>query len=81
MMQAARSRDLYGLVARRTLGLGAGFAWEGELAGEAEAAAIAETAGGWRALALLQVGQTGRPRPNCASSGARRGAIPGWCGR
>jgi soluble lytic murein transglycosylase-like protein len=61
MMQAAQEpRTFYGLVARRTLGLGAGFAWEGELAGEAEAAAIAETAGGWRALALLQVGQTGR---------------------
>jgi len=58
MMQAAQEpRTFYGLVARRTLGLGAGFAWEGELAGEAEAAAIAETAGGWRALALLQVGQ------------------------
>ena len=61
MMQAAQEpRTFYGLVARRTLGLGAGFAWEGELAGEAEAAAIAETAGGWRALALLQVGQTAR---------------------
>ena len=40
MMQAAQEpRTFYGLVARRTLGLGAGFAWEGELAGEAEAAA------------------------------------------
>jgi soluble lytic murein transglycosylase len=61
MMQASQEpRTFYGLVARRTLGLGAGFAWEGELAGEAEAAAIAETAGGWRALALLQVGQMAR---------------------
>src|SRR3954467_12597829 len=61
MMQAAQEpRTFYGLVARRALGLGAGFAWEGELVGEAEAAAIAETAGGWRALALLQIGQTAR---------------------
>ncbi|TCZ61293.1 lytic transglycosylase domain-containing protein [Roseicella aquatilis] len=61
MMQAAQEpRTFYGLVARRALGLPAGFAWEGELAGEAEAAAVAETAGGWRALALLQVGQPAR---------------------
>jgi soluble lytic murein transglycosylase-like protein len=30
------------------------------VAGEAEAAAVAETAGGWRALALLQIGQAAR---------------------
>jgi soluble lytic murein transglycosylase-like protein len=61
MMQAAQEpRTFYGLVARRALGLGAGFAWEGELAGEAEAAAVAETAGGWRALALLQIGESSR---------------------
>lgn len=61
MMQAAQEpRTFYGLVARRSLGLGSSFAWEGELAGEAETAAVAETAGGWRALALLQVGQPAR---------------------
>jgi soluble lytic murein transglycosylase-like protein len=61
MMQAAQEpRTFYGLVARRSLGLGSSFAWEGELAGEAETAAVAETAGGWRALALLQIGQTAR---------------------
>ncbi|WP_236034091.1 lytic transglycosylase domain-containing protein [Belnapia mucosa] len=61
MMQAAQEpRTFYGLVARRSLGLGASFAWEGELAGEAETAAVAETAGGWRALALLQIGQAER---------------------
>ncbi|MGG5808905.1 transglycosylase SLT domain-containing protein [Falsiroseomonas sp. CW058] len=58
MMQAAQEpRTFYGLVARRALGLPMGFAWEREIAGEGEAAAIAETAAGWRALALLQVGQ------------------------
>lgn len=61
MMQAAQEpRTFYGLVARRALGLPMGFAWERELAGESEAAAIAETAAGWRALALLQIGQRDR---------------------
>ncbi|MDI3305884.1 MAG: lytic transglycosylase domain-containing protein [Acetobacteraceae bacterium] len=61
MMQAAQEpRTFYGLVARRALGLPANFAWQQELAGEAEAEAVAETAGGWRALALLQIGQTER---------------------
>ncbi|GAA0604748.1 lytic transglycosylase domain-containing protein [Craurococcus roseus] len=61
MMQAAQeSRTFYGLVARRSLGLPANFAWEGELAGDADMAPVAETAGGWRALALLQVGQHAR---------------------
>ena len=58
MLQAAQEpRTFYGLVARRALGLPPGFAWERDVAGEAEAAALAETSGGWRALALLQVGQ------------------------
>ncbi|WP_237216903.1 lytic transglycosylase domain-containing protein [Falsiroseomonas oryziterrae] len=61
LLQAAQEpRTFYGLVARRTLGLPMGFAWERELAGESEAAAVAETAAGWRALALLQVGQRDR---------------------
>jgi soluble lytic murein transglycosylase-like protein len=61
MMQAAQEpRTFYGLVARRSLGLQMGFAWERELAGEGEAAAIAESAAGWRALALMQIGQRDR---------------------
>jgi soluble lytic murein transglycosylase-like protein len=61
LMQAAQEpRTFYGLIARRALGLPMGLAWERELAGESEAAAIAETAAGWRALALVQVGQTER---------------------
>lgn len=61
MMQAAQEpRTFYGLVARRALGLPMGFAWEREIAGEGEAAAVAETAAGWRTLALLQVGQRER---------------------
>ncbi len=61
MMQAAQEpRTFYGAVARRALGLSPGFAWTREVLGEAEAAMLAETAGGWRALALLQVGQSAR---------------------
>jgi soluble lytic murein transglycosylase-like protein len=60
MLQAAQEpRTFYGLVARRVLGLSTGFAWERDTPGTAEGAALAETAGGWRALALLQVGQRG----------------------
>ena len=61
LLQAAQEpRTFYGLLARRALGLAPGFAWEGEVAGEAETNALAETAGGWRALALLQIGQRDR---------------------
>ncbi|TDH64610.1 lytic transglycosylase domain-containing protein [Dankookia rubra] len=78
MMQAAQEpRTFYGLVARRSLGLGAGFAWEGELAGEAEAAAVAETAGGWRALALLQVGQPARAEAELRQLWAKAKRNPG----
>ena len=60
MLQAAQEpRTFHGLLARRALGLAPGFAWHGG-ANEAGAAALAESAGGWRALALLQVGQTAR---------------------
>ena len=61
MVQAAQeSRTFYGLVARRSLGLPANFAWEAELTADADTAPVAETAGGWRALALLQIGQAAR---------------------
>jgi soluble lytic murein transglycosylase-like protein len=60
MLQAAQEpRTFHGLLARRALGLAPGFAWHGT-ANEAGAAALAESAGGWRALALLQIGQTAR---------------------
>ena len=58
MLQAAQEpRTFYGMLARRSLGLPSGFAWENPAA---DASALAETAGGWRAMALLQVGQRGR---------------------
>jgi soluble lytic murein transglycosylase-like protein len=60
MLQAAQEpRTFHGLLARRALGLAPGFAWYGEAAEEG-ASALMETAGGWRALALLQVGQDAR---------------------
>jgi soluble lytic murein transglycosylase-like protein len=61
MLQAAQEpRTFYGMIARRTLGLAPGLVWERDVANEAHASALAETAGGWRALALLQVGQARR---------------------
>lgn len=62
MLQAAQEpRTFYGMVARRSLGLATGFAWERDAgAAAADGAALAETAGGLRALALLQVGQRAR---------------------
>lgn len=61
LLEAAQStRTLYGLLARRALGLPAGFAWERDTVGESEIAVLAETAQGLRALALLQIGQVER---------------------
>ena len=65
MMRAGvESRSFYGLLARRTLGLGFGFAPGGrdtrEILTEADVEAIAATDEGMRAFALLQVGETGR---------------------
>lgn len=57
---AQHPRSFYGLLARRALGLSPGFAWERDRLGTAEAALLAETAGGLRALALLQVGERER---------------------
>ncbi len=57
-------RTFYGLLARRTLGLGFGFAPNGrdarELLTEADIEAVAATPEGLRAFALLQVGQFNR---------------------
>ena len=61
MLQAAQEpRTFHGLLARRSLGLSPGFAWQPETAADNAVAALTETAGGWRALALLQLGQVER---------------------
>ena len=61
MTQAAQEpRTFYGLIARRALGLPLGIAWTREVPGDEDAAVLAETASGWRALALIQVGQMER---------------------
>ncbi|MBR0662381.1 lytic transglycosylase domain-containing protein [Roseomonas oryzicola] len=61
MLQAAQEpRTFHGLLARRALGLAPGFAWQGDSGGDGAVTALAETAGGWRALALLQIGQQDR---------------------
>jgi soluble lytic murein transglycosylase-like protein len=61
MLQAAQEpRTFHGMIARRSLGLPPGLVWERDVANESRAQGLAETAGGWRALALLQVGQRER---------------------
>lgn len=55
---ADESRTFYGLLARRTLGLGSGFSWDRETLGEADVEAVAATPQGERAFALLEVGET-----------------------
>jgi soluble lytic murein transglycosylase-like protein len=61
LLEAAQSsRSFYGLLARRALGIPGGFTWERDALGENDAALLAETAQGLRALALLQIGQTER---------------------
>ncbi len=61
LLEAAQAtRSLYGLLARRALGLAPGFAWERDVLGENDVAVLAETAQGLRALALLQIGQAER---------------------
>lgn len=58
LTRAAREpRTFYGILARKALGLPSAYAWQRELLGDADAAALAETEHGWRALALLQVGR------------------------
>ena len=64
MRAAAEPRTFYGMLARRTLGLDLGFAPGGrdtrETLSEADIEAVAATAEGMRAFALIQVGQLQR---------------------
>jgi soluble lytic murein transglycosylase-like protein len=57
---AAEPATLYGLIARRSLGLPTGIVPGNALLSQADVDAIAATADGWRAFALLQVGQPER---------------------
>jgi soluble lytic murein transglycosylase-like protein len=61
MLQAAQQpRTFHGMIARRSLGLPPGLVWERDVANESRAQGLAQTASGWRALALLQIGQRER---------------------
>ncbi len=57
---AAEPSTLHGLVARRVLGLATGIVPSDALLSQADVDAIAATDAGWRAFALLQVGQPAR---------------------
>ena len=61
MSRAAHERrTFYGLLARRVLGMGVEFAADRETLSQADLDAVAATPEGLRALALIQIGQTGR---------------------
>jgi soluble lytic murein transglycosylase len=61
LRRAAEQRTtLHGLIARRLLGLPTGIVPSNTLVSQADVDAIAATDGGWRAFALLQVGQPER---------------------
>ncbi|MBN8908151.1 MAG: lytic transglycosylase domain-containing protein, partial [Rhodospirillales bacterium] len=57
---AEEPRTLYGLIARRMLGVGGGFTWSRQTLSGADLEAVAGTPQGLRAFALLQVGQPDR---------------------
>lgn len=57
---AAEHTTLHGLIARRLLGLPTGIVPGNALLSQADVDAIAATEAGWRAFALLQVGQPAR---------------------
>ena len=61
MSRAANERrTFYGLLARRVLGMGVEFAADRETLSQADLDAVAATPEGLRALALIQIGQSGR---------------------
>jgi soluble lytic murein transglycosylase-like protein len=77
LQEAAKDqRSFYGLLARRSLGLPGGFAWERDTLGEAEAALLAAHPGGLRALALLQVGERARAEGELRAMGEEAAANP-----
>jgi len=63
-LQVAAQEPLtfYGLLARRILRMDTGVLPSGNLASQADVDAVAATPGGWRAFALLQIGQSDRAK-------------------
>jgi soluble lytic murein transglycosylase len=77
LSEAARDqRSLYGLLARRTLGLPGGFAWERDMLGEADTALLSAHPAGRRALALLEVGERRRAEAELRAMGEAASADP-----
>ncbi len=64
LLAAQETRTFHGMIARRALGLPPALIWQRDADDPGQtallAAGLAETAGGWRALALLQIGQRDR---------------------
>jgi soluble lytic murein transglycosylase len=65
---------LHGLLARRILRMKAGFLPSGELLSQADVDAVAATPQGWRAFALLQVGQPDRAEAELRALWAKAGS-------
>ena len=59
-LAATEPLTLHGLIARRMLGMDTGIPPNGELISRADIDAVAATPKGWRAFALLQIGQPDR---------------------
>jgi soluble lytic murein transglycosylase len=57
---AQEQRTFHGLLARRILRMETGIAANGEMLSQADVDAVAATPKGWRAFALLQIGQSNR---------------------
>jgi soluble lytic murein transglycosylase-like protein len=74
---AAQERlTLHGLLARRILRMDTGIVPSGELITQADVDAVAATPHGWRAFALLQVGQTDRAEAELRMLWARTDSNP-----
>jgi soluble lytic murein transglycosylase len=56
-LAATQRVTLYGLLARQRIGLPTGIIPSGELLSQADIDVVADTAPGWRAFALMQIGQ------------------------
>jgi hypothetical protein len=67
---------LHGLLARRILRMNAGLLPSGELLSQADVDAVAATPQGWRAFALLQVGQPDRAEAELRALCAKAGSDP-----
>jgi soluble lytic murein transglycosylase len=75
---AAEQHTFHGLLARRILRMDTGILPSGELLSQADVDAVAATPKGWRAFALLQIGQPGRADAELRGLAAEASANPAF---